>query len=64
MQEIAKKNNVVIVNSIYERDEEKERIWNTCVVIDANGKILGKSRKNHIPRVGDFNESSYYMEGD
>ena len=32
MQEIAKKNNVVIVNSIYERDEEKERIWNTCVV--------------------------------
>ena len=52
------------MNSIYERDEEKERIWNTCVVIDANGKILGKSRKNHIPRVGDFNESSYYMEGD
>ena len=34
MQEIAKKNNVVIVNSIYERDEEKERIWNTCVVED------------------------------
>ena len=64
MQEIARKHNVVIVNSVYERDEEKERIWNTCVVIDANGKILGKSRKNHIPRVGDFNESSYYMEGD
>ena len=54
----------MIVNSIYERDEEKERIWNTCVVIDATGKIIGKSRKNHIPRVGDFNESSYYMEGD
>lgn len=24
---------------------------------------IGKSRKNHIPRVGDFNESTYYMEG-
>jgi len=23
---------------------------------------MGKSRKNHIPRVGDFNESTYYME--
>jgi hypothetical protein len=27
------------------------------------GSILGKHRKNHIPRVGDFNESTYYMEG-
>ena len=25
---------------------------------------LGKTRKNHIPRVGDFNESTYYLEGD
>lgn len=26
------------------------------VVIDADGTYLGKHRKNHIPRVGDFNE--------
>jgi len=25
---------------------------------------MGKHRKNHIPRIGDFNESHYYMEGD
>jgi len=25
--------------------------------------ILEKQEKNHIPRVGDFNESTYYMEG-
>ena len=24
--------------------------------------MIGVSRKNHIPRVGDFNESTYYME--
>ena len=24
---------------------------------------MGKTRKNHIPRVGDFNESTYYLEG-
>ena len=29
---------------------------------DHTGKVLGLTRKNHIPRVGDFNESTYYME--
>lgn len=33
------------------------------VVIGPNGKVIGTHRKNHIPRVGDFNESTYYMEG-
>ena len=28
------------------------------VVIAPSGKVMGKSRKNHIPRVGDFNEVS------
>ena len=28
------------------------------VVISNTGAVLGKSRKNHIPRVGDFNEVS------
>ena len=26
------------------------------VVISNSGSVIGKSRKNHIPRVGDFNE--------
>lgn len=53
---------MVILSPILERDE-KDMIWNTCVIIDNNGQVLGKHRKNHIPRVGDFNESTYYMEG-
>jgi beta-ureidopropionase len=24
---------------------------------------MGKHHKNHIPRTGDFNESTYYIEG-
>ena len=32
-------------------------------VIGNNGNVIGKHRKNHIPRVGDFNESTYYMVG-
>lgn len=55
---------MVIVSSILERDDEHgEILANTTVVISNTGKYLGKSRKNHIPRVGDFNESTYYMEG-
>lgn len=54
---------MVIISSILERDDVSDIIWNTAVVIDNNGRVMGKHRKNHIPRVGDFNESTYYMEG-
>lgn len=65
LQEVAKKNNMVIISPILERDEiHGDILANTAVVISNTGKVMGKSRKNHIPRVGDFNESTYYMEGD
>lgn len=55
---------MVIISPILERDHTHcETIWNTAVVIDNHGDYLGKHRKNHIPRVGDFNESTYYFEG-
>ncbi|XP_003248687.2 beta-ureidopropionase [Acyrthosiphon pisum] len=62
LKDICKQYNMVIISPILERDEQ-EVIWNTAVVIDNFGKVIGKHRKNHIPRVGDFNESTYYMEG-
>ncbi|KAI5062514.1 hypothetical protein GOP47_0023053 [Adiantum capillus-veneris] len=64
LQALAKKHNMVIVSPILERDKSHgDILWNTAVVIGNNGHIIGKHRKNHIPRVGDFNESTYYMEG-
>ncbi|KAK5638220.1 hypothetical protein RI129_012515 [Pyrocoelia pectoralis] len=64
LQTIAKQYNIVIISPILERDEiHGDVLWNTAVVIDNHGEVLGKHRKNHIPRVGDFNESTYYMEG-
>ena len=65
LQELAKRYNMVIISPILERDEvHQDTIWNTAVVISNAGVVLGKSRKNHIPRVGDFNESTYYMESE
>lgn len=64
LRELAIKYAMVIVSSILERDENHADIlWNTAVVISDTGNVIGKHRKNHIPRVGDFNESNYYMEG-
>lgn len=64
LQGLAEKHNMVIVSPILERDEAHgSTLWNTAVVIGNHGNIIGKHRKNHIPRVGDFNESTYYMEG-
>lgn len=64
LQGLAKKYNMVIINPILERDvKHGETLWNTAVIIGNHGNIIGKHRKNHIPRVGDFNESTYYMEG-
>ena len=62
---LAKQYGMAIISPILERDPHHQgTIWNTAVVIDSDGTYLGKHRKNHIPRVGDFNESTYYHEGD
>jgi len=64
LSEIAAKHRMVVISPILERDADHgDVLWNTAVIIDHKGHVLGKTRKNHIPRVGDFNESTYYMEG-
>jgi beta-ureidopropionase len=64
LSKLARQYNMVIISSILERDtNHQDVIWNTAVVISNNGGIIGKHRKNHIPRVGDFNEATYYLEG-
>lgn len=63
VKDLSKQYNMVIISPILERDcVHGETIWNTAVVV-SKGRYVGKHRKNHIPRVGDFNESSYYFEG-
>ena len=50
MCEIAKQHKMVIIAPIYE-EEMTGVYYNTAAVIDADGKYLGKYRKNHIPHV-------------
>ncbi|TYH46891.1 hypothetical protein ES332_D11G371200v1 [Gossypium tomentosum] len=60
LQESALKYNMVIISSMVERNiNHGETLWNTAVIIGNHGNIIGKHRKKHIPRGGDFNESTY-----
>jgi beta-ureidopropionase len=63
MQEIARQHNMVIIVPIYE-EEITGIYYNTAAVIDADGKYLGKYRKNHIPHVNPgFWEKFYFRPG-
>ncbi|KAJ2949605.1 hypothetical protein O0L34_g15527 [Tuta absoluta] len=62
LSKLAKKYEMVIVSPILEKDGDGNW-WNTAVVIDNNGKIMGKHRKTHLPSVGSFSETSYYSPG-
>lgn len=62
MCEQAKKYNMVIVVPIYEKHMTGV-YYNTAAVIDADGKYLGKYRKNHIPQVKGFWEKFFFKPG-
>jgi beta-ureidopropionase len=62
MQQYAKKHAMAIVVPIYER-EMPGVYYNTAAVIDADGEILGKYRKNHIPHTSGFWEKYFFKPG-
>ena len=64
MQKIAAKHNLVMVVPLYE-EQMPGVYFNSAVVIDADGKYLGKYRKHHIPHVHPgFWEKFYFTPGD
>jgi N-carbamoylputrescine amidase len=63
MQQLAKKHQMVIVVPLYE-EESTGVYYNTAAVIDADGRYLGKYRKNHIPHTAPgFWEKFYFKPG-
>ena len=63
MQSVAKEHGMVLIVPIYE-EEMSGIYYNSAAVIDADGKFLGKYRKNHIPHVAPgFWEKFYFRPG-
>ncbi|MFH1231252.1 MAG: nitrilase-related carbon-nitrogen hydrolase, partial [Planctomycetota bacterium] len=63
MRKLARKYNMAMVVPIYEEEQTGE-YYNTAVIIDADGKYLGKYRKNHIPHCyPGFWEKFYFRPG-
>ena len=63
MQEIAKKHAMVMVVPVYE-EEAKGDYYNAAAVLDADGRYVGKYRKNHIPHcLPAFWEKFYFKPG-
>ena len=59
---LARETSMVIVAPIYEEDQPGI-YYNTAIVVDADGRYLGKYRKTHIPQVKGFWEKYYFRPG-
>ncbi|WP_146340113.1 nitrilase-related carbon-nitrogen hydrolase [Nesterenkonia sp. NBAIMH1] len=59
---LAAEHSMVMVLPIYE-EAMPGVYYNTAVVVDADGTVLGSYRKNHIPHVESFYEKFYFRPG-
>jgi N-carbamoylputrescine amidase len=63
MRQVARDNRMVLVVPFFE-EAQTGVYYNTAVVIDNDGTVLGKYRKTHIPQVGPcFWEKFYFKPG-
>jgi len=63
LTKLAQEKSIVIVASLFEK-RAAGVYHNTAVVIDADGNILGKYRKMHIPDDPSYYEKFYFTPGD
>ncbi len=62
MQLLAKELGIVIIVPLYEKGADG-KYYNTAVVFNEKGKMLGKYHKIHIPHDPGFYEKEYFEEG-
>jgi N-carbamoylputrescine amidase len=62
MQEVARTYGVALICPIFET-EGPGSFYNSTVIIDAGGEILGSYRKIHVPRIPLWEEKYYFSSG-
>ena len=58
---LAKDNGVILIGSIYEKDEH-QNYWDTATIHGPTGELMGYTRKVHIPQGAGYYED-YYFNG-
>jgi agmatine deiminase len=61
--ELAKKHKIIIIAPLFEKNPNG-KFYNSAVIIDSNGEVLGTYRKAHIPYDPYFYEKDYFAPGD
>jgi N-carbamoylputrescine amidase len=62
LQLVAEQAQAVLIAPMFETADDSAH-YNTTVVVDANGHILGIYRKNHIPDLPNYQERFYFQPG-
>ena len=62
MRDVARTHEIAVVCPFFEEGEEGG-FYNTAVVFDAGGEILGRYRKIHIPQIPLWEEKYYFAPG-
>ncbi len=63
MSHLAKKHNLIVIAPMYEQEMDGV-YYNTAIILDNDGQLLGKYRKTHIPHLGPgFWEKFYFRPG-
>ncbi|MDR3270376.1 MAG: N-carbamoylputrescine amidase [Peptococcaceae bacterium] len=61
-RQVARELEVVLPVSFYEK--KNQALYNSLAIIDADGTVLGKYRKSHIPDGPGYEEKFYFTPGD
>jgi len=70
---VSRKANVHVVLSVFEQEKRREfdeknhkeeNYYNTAIIFDNTGKLIGKTRKQHIPKGEGYHEDFYFKPGD
>ena len=62
IKNLGKKNNIHIICNISEKEDDK--IYNTTLVVNSDGEMIGKYRKNHLADYPPLNEGSCITPGE